>query len=1097
MKSGAIKCAVCALLFFSSQAQAQCRSEDDRFRAEHLVEVPAGGLLLGIEPGAESLLIELQGPQQSLNYASPAGPALEHFIVLGSELQNESYTVCVYARYPHSSPSTLHLYDMPLRSIPASEIELRTSMSEAYGFWADDTFQSRDEAVQIFANVAAAARSVSEDLMRDALLMMAKAQLRQADFINALDTLSEIIAVPGDPIEDYKTTWATGEARLRLNDLAGAIESLQSAADSIVKIPAEFSDRSSRDLVDIRILLAEALLAARQIELAEEQISLAAEMAGEESRLIGRLHDVMGFLAIRRSEQPGLALAEQRQHLSEAIDIMLAGRIYSGEAADPVPMAAFENNLGFVYDRLGEYRRALIHYRNILDTVDPAEHPLVYRFAYSNLGRLYQVTADYDRSESYYRQSIAFSESSSGAISTTRCALGATLRLSGDIDSALIEQTMCQRQAEATGNQRAMILARYELAESYLAQGDHERAWQNVEWAWQQRQTDISPALRARIMRLYAWLLQRRGSGAQAWATINELLVEQDDDQTRLDMADRIENLAMAMNLSLEQGDMARAEPYGLMAIDLIESQYEQFESERLGPAWGARTHRIFVQLAEAYLKQYLENGEAQLLEKAFAITERSRAATLRQQFAGHQLQGNKTGSGSSQGDDPISRSAEKAQINAISRIANEIANTNAAARIDSSNISLPANYYHHQDVLSLHRLQGVMGMPLPPAMTLAEIQSRIEPNQAALYYLITDSDNYVFTLTDETLTVTQLENLESIGLLDTVREQLAHPDASPYRALADLSGHLLGGISQLQDKTELLIVPHGALHRMPFAALPIPGKPGYTPLISQYTVQILPSLTAFLMDKPLNASNTQLDVAVFADPVFDRDQLTQLVATLDTAEPSELRGWSDSLQRLPNTATEANNLTALFGDDRTQLFTGQRASRGNLARDDVRNAKVLHIATHGYFNADNEDNVGLGLSVIDENGNPDTGFVTLPELFSYRFNNELIVVSGCDTAMGRELAGEGMMGLTRGFIAQGARHVISTLWPVSDRASAEFMAIFYRHLHQTGHVADALKSAQLELQQNPNYRAPFYWAAYVLTSTHQDPQLRFTPTTQ
>ena len=84
MKSGAIKCAVCALLFFSSQAQAQCRSEDDRFRAEHLVEVPAGGLLLGIEPGAESLLIELQGPQLSLNYASPAVPALEHFIVLGS-----------------------------------------------------------------------------------------------------------------------------------------------------------------------------------------------------------------------------------------------------------------------------------------------------------------------------------------------------------------------------------------------------------------------------------------------------------------------------------------------------------------------------------------------------------------------------------------------------------------------------------------------------------------------------------------------------------------------------------------------------------------------------------------------------------------------------------------------------------------------------------------------------------------------------------------------------------------------------------------------------------------------------------------------------
>ncbi|MBU2098795.1 MAG: CHAT domain-containing protein [Gammaproteobacteria bacterium] len=117
-----------------------------------------------------------------------------------------------------------------------------------------------------------------------------------------------------------------------------------------------------------------------------------------------------------------------------------------------------------------------------------------------------------------------------------------------------------------------------------------------------------------------------------------------------------------------------------------------------------------------------------------------------------------------------------------------------------------------------------------------------------------------------------------------------------------------------------------------------------------------------------------------------------------------------------------------------------------------------------------------------------------MPELFSYRFNNELVVISGCDTAMGRPLAGEGMIGLTRGFIAQGARHVISTLWPVSDRASADFMAIFYRHLHDLGHVAQALQAAQNEMQQNTDYRNPFYWAAYVLTSASADQRMSFAP---
>ncbi|MAY54899.1 MAG: hypothetical protein CMQ46_07075 [Gammaproteobacteria bacterium] len=1092
MKSLALTGTLIGLLIASNQAEAQCRTGDDAFREEHQVQVPEGGLLLRVAPGAESLIVELHGNGQSFSSASPAGAALEHPIVLGSDAVNETYQVCMYARYQQSRPSSQFLDEIPLRNISTSEAELLSLMSAAFRLWADDTFQSRNEAIEIFGQVAAAARSVSEELMTDALLMMAKAQLRQADFANALNTLSELPAELDDPIKGYKAAWAIGEANLRLNDLPGAIDALQRSVDIILNFPAGLSDKASRDLVDIRILLAESFLASWQIEQAEAQIDLAAETSGDEYRLTGRLHDVMGFLAIRRSDLPGLTLAEQRQHLSEAIDIMLAGRIYSQESADPIPMAAFENNLGFVYDRLGEYRRALIHYRNILDTVDPGEHPLVYRFAYSNLGRLYQVTADYDRSESYYRQSITFSESSSGTISTTRCALGATLRMKGDIDRALAEQNLCLRQAEATDNTRATILARYELAESLLMKGDQEAAWLNVQWAWQQGASDISPALRARVMRLYAWLSQLRGNQEQASFIINEALVQQNEEQARLDMADKIENLAMAMNIGLVQGDMALAEQHGLLAIDLVETQYEQFESERLGPSWGSRTHRIYVQLAEAYIRQHLATGDQQALGKAFAITERSRAASLRQQFSRYQQSDRSAEPVGNVGDNSISQEAAKAQIDAISRIANEFASKNMTASIDSADISLPINYYHHQDVLSLHRLHGVSSIPLPQAMPLAQIQSRLRPEQAALYYLTTDSDNFVFTVTSDALSVAKLPDSLPAGLVDTLRQQLADPNSLPYNSLAQLSRHLLGGINELPGKTDLLIVPHGAFHAVPFAALALPDEPGYTPLISRFSVQTLPSLTAYLMEKSLNSSNAQVDIAVFADPLFDANELTQQLAALESLDVTGLRGWSDSLQRLPNTAFEAAKLTELFGEDRTQLFTGQRASRSNLAREDVRNAKVLHIATHGYFNAANEDNVGLGFSVIDEFGNPDTGFVTLPELFSYRFNNELVVVSGCDTAMGRQLGGEGMMGLARGFMVQGAKHVISTLWPVSDRASADFMAIFYRHLHQTGNVADALKSAQLDMQQNPNYRDPFYWAAYTLTSVSPDPSLTF-----
>ena len=84
------------------------------------------------------------------------------------------------------------------------------------------------------------------------------------------------------------------------------------------------------------------------------------------------------------------------------------------------------------------------------------------------------------------------------------------------------------------------------------------------------------------------------------------------------------------------------------------------------------------------------------------------------------------------------------------------------------------------------------------------------------------------------------------------------------------------------------------------------------------------------------------------------------------------------------------------------------------------------------------------------------------------------------------------MMGLTRGFLAQGARHVISTLWPVSDRASAQFMNLFYGHLHRVGSVAEALQAAQQELKAMPDFRHPYYWAAYVLTSVSPADGMKF-----
>jgi CHAT domain-containing protein len=116
---------------------------------------------------------------------------------------------------------------------------------------------------------------------------------------------------------------------------------------------------------------------------------------------------------------------------------------------------------------------------------------------------------------------------------------------------------------------------------------------------------------------------------------------------------------------------------------------------------------------------------------------------------------------------------------------------------------------------------------------------------------------------------------------------------------------------------------------------------------------------------------------------------------------------------------------------------------------------------------------------------------VTLTELFTRRFDNQLVVISSCDSALGAQRGGEGMNSLTRGFISQGVLHVVSTLWEVSDQATADFMAIFYRELRERRSVARALQAAQLALRELGPYRDPYFWAPYQLTTVSPEDTLR------
>ena len=223
-----------------------------------------------------------------------------------------------------------------------------------------------------------------------------------------------------------------------------------------------------------------------------------------------------------------------------------------------------------------------------------------------------------------------------------------------------------------------------------------------------------------------------------------------------------------------------------------------------------------------------------------------------------------------------------------------------------------------------------------------------------------------------------------------------------------------------------------------------------------------------------------QTDISIFADPVFSLE-----MASGTAIHDSSLRSWAKELRRLPWTSKEAEYIERLFEDSRVKTYLSDNATRDHLLSDDVRNAKVVHIATHGYFNPETPDIVGLATSKSSEDP---TGFLTLTSLFSQRFQSNLIVISGCETALGDDLGAEGVNSLTRSFIANGAGSVIGTLWKIPDRPTAEFMGHFYSALKfNNGDASAALAEAKRTMMSAGPFKHPYFWSGFILTSANRE----------
>ncbi|MDJ0837223.1 MAG: CHAT domain-containing protein [Acidobacteriota bacterium] len=341
------------------------------------------------------------------------------------------------------------------------------------------------------------------------------------------------------------------------------------------------------------------------------------------------------------------------------------------------------------------------------------------------------------------------------------------------------------------------------------------------------------------------------------------------------------------------------------------------------------------------------------------------------------------------------------------------------------------------------------------------QVQARwLDQNTTLLFFAMGTEEVYLWAMDHNGLIFRALgarRDIES-NVLD-FHEALQSPRQNGLRRDRlgrHLAQKLLGPVAdQLTDR--LILIPDGALHYLPFAALPSPLNQGAASM-NNHDLITLPSLTVLQKLQQRHAGRRSgQEMVVLADPEFGGD-----------------------FKPLPHTRREASQIAA-SAPFPVRSFEGLRAAKHALYASNLQQARYLHIATRSLLMTERPELSALVLATRDGDGKAVDGFVYAHDIEALQLKTDLVVLSACSTGLGKSLRGEGLVGLSDSFLHAGSSGVVASLWPVSDEATTQLMERFYRAVFKDGmEPAAALSHAQQSMAQSEKWHAPYFWAGFI-----------------
>ena len=793
------------------------------------------------------------------------------------------------------------------------------------------------------------------------------------------------------------------------------------------------------------------------------------------------------------------------------------------------------NNIGVIYYTLSEPQKALDYYNQSLTIKKEVGDPAKIANTVTNIGNVHTILGEPKHALEHLQQALDLwrkAKDIRGEANTLHY-LGYTYAALGEMKKALDYYNQALPLRRTAGDRRGEAATLASIAVVLNSLGERQKAMEYDQQALElQRKINDrrSEALTVEHMG-YLQMLSRDFDRARQY--YNDAL-----SLSRAVKDKRIEASALQgmARVEKEGGDLAAARKHIEAAISNIEAVRGQIDTQMRASYLGVK-HDAYQFYIDLLMRMHRLNPGEGNDAMALRISEQAHARSLLDILVEAQVN-------IRQGVDPALLERERAlsqQINAKAERQIQALAQNARERAASLNrdISALKDEYQQVQVAIRKASPAYAALTQPQPLGLKEIQAQLDQGTMLLEYSLGEERSYVWAVTQSSLKAYELPGREPIekaarlvyGLLtarsrfqagesiEAKQERIAGADLQLRNAVRELSQMVLGPISSELGAERLVIVADGALQYVPFAALSVvsgqssgggritrnelrtTGNQQLTierPLILDHEIVSLPSASALAIQRQglRNRKPAPNAVAVIADPVFSASD-ERLRVRSKTGAAKQVKGDSSAntriiehltdnsgltIRRLKFTRQEADQILAEAPRGKNLRAVDFRANRAMATGTELSNYRYVHFATHGYIDSDRPDLSAIVLSLVDEEGKPEDGFLRAHEIYNLDLPAELVVLSACETGLGKEIKGEGLVGLTRGFMYAGARRVVVSLWNVNDKATAELMARFYRGmLRDKKTPAAALRSAQIEMSRQRQWQSPYYWSAFVL----------------